>query len=248
MSGCFAGRAYLVTGGAGGIGGAIARGLAAEGAELTIVDIDSRGEELAAELGARFIAADLGEPSAAVSAIEAAVERLDGLVNAAGIAEASRFPALTAADWEQVMRVNAAAPLFLIQALCDRISDGGSIVSVTSLEEQLPIGVVGPMTPVYVASKAALASMARSLAPSLGERRIRINSVAPGIVDTPLAAAVKERGEAWTSTQTPLGRWARPEEIADVVLFLLGDETTYVTGTTVQVDGGIGLGPQRLNR
>lgn len=245
MSGAFEGRSVLVTGGAGGIGGSVVRGLAAEGAELTIVDRDERGAELAAQLGARFIAADLADPVAAVASVAAAVDRLDGLVNVAGIAEERRFPELGIEDWEGVMRVNAAAPLLLIQALAGRIADGGSVVNVTSLEEQVPVGMVGPMTPVYVASKAALASLARSLAPVLGARRIRINSVAPGIVDTPLAASVRELGEPWTAAQTPLGRWARPEEIADVVLFLLSDETPYVTGTSVMVDGGLGLGPQR---
>lgn len=246
MSGVFAGKTVLVTGGAGGIGGAIVRGLAAEGADVVIVDVDERGRELAEELGGRFLVADLGDPVAAAEMVAAEVESLDGLVNAAGIAEGSRFPELDFEDWERVTRVNSAAPLFLIQALAERISEGGSIVNITSLEARRPVGVVGPMTSIYAASKAALESLGRTLAPSLGERKIRINSVAPGIVHTPLSAPLRERAEEWTSRQTPLNRWADPREIADVVLFLLSDESPYVTGTSLTVDGGFALGPQRV--
>jgi NAD(P)-dependent dehydrogenase (short-subunit alcohol dehydrogenase family) len=245
MTGAFAGKEVLVTGGSGGIGSAVATGLAAEGATVTIADRDERGRELAAQLGGRFVAVDLTDPEAAVATVSAAVERLDGLVNVAGIAESKRFPEVGVGDWEVVMRVNAIAPYLLIQALADRISDGGAVVSITSLEERLPVGVVGPMTSIYAASKAALGSLARSLAPVLGERRIRINSVAPGFVDTPLADSVRELGEGWTSAQTPLGRWAQPSEVADAVLFLLSDESTYVTGTSLRVDGGVAMGPQR---
>lgn len=245
MSGAFAGKDVLVTGGAGGIGSAVVAALAAEGATVTIVDRDERGRELAAKIDGRFIAADLSDPEGAAATVADAVERLDGLVNVAGIAESQRFPEIGVADWELVMRINAVAPYLLIQTLADRIAEGGAVVSVTSLEERLPVGVVGPMTPVYCASKAALGSLARSLAPTLGERGIRINSIAPGFVDTPLADSVREAGEGWTSAQTPLGRWAQPSEIADAILFLLGGESGYVTGISLRVDGGVAMGPQR---
>jgi 2-deoxy-D-gluconate 3-dehydrogenase len=222
MSGTFAGKVVVVTGGAdGGIGGAISRGLAEEGAEVVIVDIDERGHGLAAELGGRFIPTDLSDPAAGAETVAAAVERLDGLVNAAGVLESKRFPELEQREWEWVVSINAAAPLFLIQALFDRFAKGGAVVNVTAIEEQLPVALFPPWTtPIYAASKAGLGLLTKSLAPVLGDRGIRVNSVGPG-------------------------SWAQPAEIADVALFLLSDDARYVTGTSTKVDGGIALGPQR---
>lgn len=248
MSGAFEGRRIVVTGGAGGgIGGAISRALAAEGAVLTIVDLDERGRELAPELGGTFIRADLSDPAAGVAAVAAGVERLDGLVNAAGVLEAGRFPELTIEEWDWAVHVNAAAPLLLIQALFEKFEPGGAVVNITSLEEKLPIALFQPRTtPIYAAGKAGLGLITKSLAPALGARGVRINSVAPGYTHTPLSAPLREKAEPWTAGQTPLLRWAVPEEIADMVLFLLSDDARFVTGTSTRVDGGIALGPQRV--
>ena len=247
MRRAFDAKTFVVTGGAGaGIGGAVVRGLAEEGADVVIVDIDPRGSEVARELGARFISADLSDPSKGCAAVASEVEHLHGLVNAAGIVERRRFPETEVNEWDRVLRVNAAAPLYLIQALLDHFVEGAAIVNITSLEEQLPISVFPPKTtPLYAASKAALGLITRSLAPALGSRSIRINSIQPGYTHTPLSAPLREVAEGWTSAQTPLRRWAEPAEIADVILFLLSDDARYVTGVTVKVDGGLALGPQR---
>lgn len=247
MSGAFAGKTLVVTGGAGaGIGGAICRRLAEEEAELVIVDVDERGEEVAAGLGGRFVKADLSDPQEGARIVVAAVDRLDGLVNGAGTLERTRFPQIDASEWAPVLSINAGAPLFLIQALFDRIADGGSVVNITSLEERLPIAMRRPLTtPIYAASKAGLGLITRSLAPALGQRGIRINSVAPGYVHTPLSAPLRADAEPWSAAQTPLRRWAQPEDLADAVLFLLGDDSTYITGISLRVDGGFALGPQR---
>jgi NAD(P)-dependent dehydrogenase (short-subunit alcohol dehydrogenase family) len=126
------------------------------------------------------------------------------------------------------------------------IRRGKPIVNVTSLEEQLPSSLFPPLTtPIYAASKGALGLLTRSLAPTLGARGIRINTVAPGYVHTPLSAPLRELAEPWTVAQTPLRLWAEPDEIADVVLSLLSDDPRYVTGTSLRVDGGFALGPQR---
>jgi 2-deoxy-D-gluconate 3-dehydrogenase len=248
MSGTFDGKTVVVTGGAGGgIGGAISRALAAEGAEVVIVDIDERGVELAREYGGRFIAADLSKPAEGAAAVAAEVERLDGLVNAAGVLEGKRFPELEQAELEWVVAINTAAPLLLIQALFERFDRGGAIVNITSLEEKLPIAMMQPRTtPIYAASKAGLGLLTKSLTPALGERGVRINSIAPGYTHTPLSAPLRAQAEPWTAAQTPLQRWAQPDDIADVVLFLLSDDARYVTGTSTKVDGGIALGPQRV--
>lgn len=247
MSGAFEEKTVVVTGGAGaGIGGSIARGLAEEGAEVVIVDVDDRGDEVAAELGGRFVKADLTDPAAGAATVAAAVERVDGLVNGAGILERTRFPEVDPAEWAPVQSVNAAAPLFLIQALFEQFVEGGAIVNITSLEERLPIAMRRPLTtPIYAASKAGLGLITRSLTPVLGERGIRINSIAPGYVHTPLSAPLREVAEPWSAAQTPLRRWGQPDDIADAVLFLLGDDSRYITGTSLRVDGGIALGPQR---
>jgi 3-oxoacyl-[acyl-carrier protein] reductase len=247
MSGAFDRKTIVVTGGAGGgIGGGVSRGLAEEGAEVVIVDIDESGRERASELGGRFVAADLTDPGAGAANVAVSVDQIHGLVNCAGTLEGSRFPELGVDDWERVLSVNAAAPLFLIQALFDRFVEGSAVVNVTSLEERLPMALRPPLTtPIYAASKAALGLLTRSLAPVLGTRGIRINSIAPGYVHTPLSAPLRETAEPWTAAQTPLRRWAQPDEIADAVLFLLSDDARFITGASLRVDGGFALGPQR---
>ena len=247
MSGAFEGKTMVVTGGAGaGIGGAISRRLAEEGADLIIVDIDDRGHEVAAELGGRFVKADLSDPVTGVASVTDAVERLDGLVNGAGTLERTRFPNIDPSEWAPILSINVAAPLFLIQGLFDRISEGGSVVNITSLEERLPIAMRRPLTtPIYAASKGGLGLVTRSLAPALGQRGIRINSVAPGYVHTPLSAPLRADAEPWSAAQTPARRWAQPEDLADPILFLLGEDSMYITGTSLRVDGGFALGPQR---
>lgn len=249
MSGAFEGKRMVVTGGAGlGIGGSIATRLAAEGAELVIVDIDERGHEVAAELGGSFVRADLSDPVGGVAAVTEAVDRLDGLVNAAGTLERSRFPEIDPSEWAPIQSINAGAPLFLIQGLFERFAAGGAIVNITSLEERLPIAMRRPLTtPIYAASKGGLGLITRSLAPALGQRGVRVNSLAPGYVHTPLSAPLRADAEPWSAAQTPLRRWAQPEDIADAVLFLLGDEASYITGASLRVDGGFALGPQRAH-
>jgi 3-oxoacyl-[acyl-carrier protein] reductase len=247
MSGLFERKTIVVTGGSGGgIGGGVVRGLAEEGAEVVIVDINERGRQVASEVGGRFVAADLSDPSVGAATVAASVDRIHGLVNCAGTLEASRFPELEFGEWNHVLSVNTAAPLFLIQGLFDRFVEGSTVVSITSLEERLPIALRRPLTtPIYAASKAALGLLTRSLAPVLGARGIRINAVAPGYVHTPLSAPLREVAEPWTAAQTPLRRWAEPDEIADAVLFLLSDDARYITGMSLRVDGGFALGPQR---
>jgi 3-oxoacyl-[acyl-carrier protein] reductase len=250
VTGAFKDKTIVVTGGAGaGIGGATVRALVEEEANVVIADIDEHGRQVARDLGARFVRIDLSDPVGASTVLANTVDVLNGLVNAAGLLEGRRFPEIDIVDWDRVLRVNAAAPLFLIRALFDRFAEGGAIVNVTSLEEQLPISLFRPKTtPIYAASKAALGLITKSLTPALGERGIRINSIQPGYTHTPISAPLREAAEQWSSAQTPLRRWAQPSEIADVILFLLSDDARYITGTSIKVDGGFALGPQRATQ
>ena len=120
------------------------------------------------------------------------------------------------------------------------------MVNVTSVEENLPNALFPPRTtPIFAASKAGLGLLTKALAPVLGSRGVRINSIAPGYTHTPLTAPLAELAEPWTAGQTPLRRWAKTDDVGDVTLFLLGDDARFVTGTSTKVDGGIALGPQR---
>jgi NAD(P)-dependent dehydrogenase (short-subunit alcohol dehydrogenase family) len=240
----FDGSTIVVTGGASGIGRAVATELSRLGARVLIVDRDrDGGERVASETGSVFVEADLIDPTAAIDSIRANADELHGLVNTAGINEPSRFPEITAVDWDRVVAVDARAPLFLIQGVLDLFPpSGGSIVNVTSIEAVVGVGAIGPTTPVYAAAKAGLNAIGVSLASQLGPRRIRINSIAPGFVHTPLSAPLREQAEPWTSARTPLRRWAQPEQIADAVIFFLSDDSEFITGTALAVDGGVALG------
>ncbi|MDQ3944372.1 MAG: SDR family oxidoreductase [Actinomycetota bacterium] len=239
------GRGAVVTGASRGIGAAIAAALDEAGARVVLVARDRRRlEEVAAGLhhDPVVIAADLADPAAPAAAAHTALDALghvDILVNNA--AAAARLPTteLDADIIDHLHAVNVRAPLLLIAALLPSMLDGGggSIVYLSSVS-----GVVGtPRRAAYAATKGAVDAFTRSLAMELGPQRIRVNSVAPGVVDTDLWAknkaipGVVEQIEA----QTPLRRWSTPEDIAGVVVFLASDAARFVTGETICADGGM---------
>jgi NAD(P)-dependent dehydrogenase (short-subunit alcohol dehydrogenase family) len=244
---CFSleGRTALVTGASRGIGAATARALDRAGAQVTLV---ARGRDgllaVARELDHDpvVVVADLGEGDAPAYVARQALDALgsvDVLVNNA--ASAARLPAVDtdAALIDELLAVNVRAPLLLIAALVPAMigHGGGSIVNVSSAS-----GLIGtPRRAAYAASKGALDAATRSLAIELGPSGIRVNSVAPGVVDTDLWAKNKEiPGVIETiESQTPLRRWATPEDIADVIVFLASDAARFVTGETVSADGGM---------
>jgi glucose 1-dehydrogenase len=229
----------VVTGAAGGIGGACARLFAAAGHRVVALDV--RDPE--APLPGALLRCDLADPGAAVAAVRAACERVDVLVNGAGIVERQRFGELGVAEWERVHAVNARAPLLLVQGLVDLMPAGSAIVNIASMESTTVVASSGRTTPVYASSKAALKSLTETLAAELAPRGIRVNAVAPGLIRTRLTTAL-EHGEAgdWCLRNIPLARFGEPDEIAEVVAFLASDAARYVTGTTIAVDGGMSLG------
>jgi NAD(P)-dependent dehydrogenase (short-subunit alcohol dehydrogenase family) len=238
----------VVTGGASGIGRAVA--LAAHGAGLDPIVVDrdvGRGAEVAASIGAPFVACDLNRLPDQLDElrdrVEAHTDQLGGIVNAAGISSGGHYPDVPLAEWETVLRVNLTAPFFVVQALDPLLRrPGAAIVNVTSAEADGVYSVGERSTPAYAAAKAGLRLATECLASDLAGDGIRVNAVAPGMIATPLSAGLRDRVDRHVSRLSPLGRWGEPEEIAEVVLFLLGDRSSFLTGASVAADGGLTLG------
>lgn len=245
--GAFRERVALVTGGTRGIGFAVAQALAREGAGLVVCGLDEeRLEAATAELESRGatvagFACDVADP-AQVAALAAEAERLFGHLDVcvadAGICPAAPLDETDAGLLDRVLAVNVRG-LFLTTQAAARLMPpaGGAVVHLGSVSGF----VTGPEggEAAYEASKAAVHALTRACAVELAPRGIRVNAVAPGWVATDMTAAIDETLRAAYLRGVPLGRFARPEEVAEAVLFLAGDDASAVTGTTLVVDGGL---------
>jgi glucose 1-dehydrogenase len=238
------GRVIVITGGSQGIGEACARLLVANGARVALLDVDdTRGRALATELGAHYAhcnVASKAEVDAALAATVAALGRIDGLVNNAGIFKAAPFLDISEADWDAVLDVNLKGSFLVGQAVARQMvaqGQGGAIVNMSSVNGRLTI----PSIASYNASKGGIDQLTRVMALSLAEHKIRVNGVAPGTIATELAAKAvltSEEAKARIMSRTPMKRLGEPGEIASVVAMLLSDAASYMTGETVLVDGG----------
>lgn len=238
-----AGRCIVVTGSTRGIGRAIAQRLIAEGAR---VGIHGRNAEAVAQtvraLGesqAIALPADFADPAAAKTLVDSFVSqagRIDGLVNNAGGGRAVAFRGLTLDSWRETFRINLESAMIAAQSayVVMRKQKGGAIVNVTSISAHGPGGWMGAD---YAASKAALVSMTKSLALEAARFGIRCNAISPGFVETDMTSAINE--ETRQGLRIPLGRLAQPGEVASVVSFLLSEESSYLTGQVLHVDGGL---------
>jgi 3-oxoacyl-[acyl-carrier protein] reductase len=236
------GRVVVVTGVSGGIGQGIARRVGEAGASLVLhVRRDrSAAEVLAGELGERamVVAGDLLEEGVATSLAAAAVDRfgrLDGWVNNAGVQPVALLTEMTSRDFEDVMAGNVATAFRGTQAAAQHMSEGGAIVNVASIEALQP--AVGHSH--YVASKAAVVAHTRAAAVELAASGVRVNAVAPGLIDRPGLDDAWPEGVARWLAACPLGRLGRAEDVGDACLFLLSEASRWVTGAVLVVDGGV---------
>ncbi|MDE2434675.1 MAG: SDR family oxidoreductase [Sphingomonadales bacterium] len=241
----FDGKVAVVTGGASGIGAATVRLFHREGASVVVGDLDAvAGKALVTELGdrARFQSCDVSrfsEVEALIGQATSAFGRLDILFNNAGIGSFSPIEALSVEDWRKVIAVDLDAVFFGMKAAIPimRAQGGGVIVSTASAS-----GIAADFGfAAYNAAKAGVINLTRTAAIDHARDGIRVNAVCPGPVDTPILAGIQAapglRSE-WEN-RVPMGRFARAEEIAEVVAFLASDAASYVTGISVPVDGGL---------
>ena len=239
-------RTALVTGASRGIGRATARALAAAGARVIVhygnarVEADALVSEIRAAGGkADAVGADLGAPDGAhklAAEVRKLVgERLDILVANAGIATAAAIEDQTVEEFDRMFAVNVRAPFFLVQQLLPLFGEGSSVVLLSSLAARASVGLL----PAYAATKGAVDTLVKHFAALLGPRGIRVNAVAPGVIDTDMSKfARSDEGRQFTLGMQALQRIGHPDDVADVVSFLASDSARWITGDTVQVGGG----------
>ncbi|MHB8507667.1 MAG: SDR family NAD(P)-dependent oxidoreductase [Candidatus Dormibacteria bacterium] len=243
------GKVALVTGAGSGIGYAIAQRFAAAGASVVV---DHRGHDddavkLAAELSARGAKAiEVGADVSVKSEVDAMIERivselggLDILVNNAGVEESTPFLEITEESWDRIVSIDLKGAFLCAQAAARAMKQrgGGAIVNISSVHEDFPF----PGFTSYCASKGGLRMMMRNAALELAQYGIRVNNIAPGAIATPInAATLKNPAKLQRIKEiVPLQRMGRPEEVAEVALFLASDSSSYVTGSTYYADGGL---------
>jgi glucose 1-dehydrogenase len=241
------GKAAIVTGAGSGIGRAIAQALADAGAAVCVNYFGAYEEEAKAHAHglprAIAVSADVSDPDQATSLVATTVEQfgsIDVLVNNAAIEHAAPLLDIELADWDRVVGVDLRGAFCCLQAAARAMRDlgrGGSIVNISSIHED----VAFPGFTSYCVSKGGLRMLMRNAAVELAEYGIRVNNVAPGAIATPINAATLRDPEKVATLQRliPLARMGEPEEVARVALFLASDDSSYVTGSTYYVDGGM---------
>ena len=230
-------KTTLVTGGTRGIGRAITEKLLSEGHKVFVVYKENakQANELTEKYGDQVVIlkANLADKEQVSQLIENLKDiQFDGIVNNAGIVYLTKWEDFNFDEWEETLAVNLTAPIKLVHGLRNNLKDGGAVVNIASVD-----GFCAAFdTVAYAASKAALISVTKSLAAILGSRGIRVNAIAPGWVETEMTADTMPDE---SKELTPLKRNAKPEEVANVASFLLSEQSSFVSGTTVTVDGGL---------
>lgn len=243
------GKTAIITGAARGIGKALALKFAEAGANIAFTDlvIDENGEQTKKEIEAFGVkcgayasnAADFQQTEDVVGRIKDDFGRIDILVNNAGITKDGLMMRMSESQWDAVIAVNLKSAFNFIHAVLPIMmrQRNGSIINMASV-----VGVHGNAGQAnYAASKAGLIALAKSIAQEVGSRGIRANAIAPGFIETAMTAALPEEVRKEWTQKIPLRRGGKPEDIADVALFLASDLSSYVTGQVIQVDGGMNM-------
>ena len=234
-------KVVFITGGGSGIGKAICEKFSKEGSEVVIADIDKdKGEKVAEDIGGHFMHLDVADKENFEHCINETIEhygKLDVLVNNAGIGSTNTIEELDEEEWRQIMSVDLDGVMYGTKAAVPHLKESeGNIVNIASI-----YGLVGDMgATAYNAAKGGVVNFTRSVADDLAPYNVRVNSICPGFVDTPMIEEAMEDEEFkdHIMSETPLGRVADPEEIANAVYFIASDEASYITGANIPVDGG----------
>ncbi len=248
MNNLLKGKTALVTGGTAGIGMAIAKEFASQGAYVAIFGTNAlRGDNVVSEMkalpgcdGASFYKVDVSSFSQVEEAIKQILserEKVDILVNNAGITRDQLLMKMTEEDWDQVMAVNVKSCYNTCRVLTRQFlrAKKGKIINIGSV-----VGIKGNAGQVnYAASKAAMNGLTKALARELASRNIQVNCIAPGFISTPMTDGMTEEQRIATLAEIPLGRMGSPEEIAKTALFLASEMSDYITGQVIAVDGGM---------
>ncbi len=228
------GKVVVITGAAGGQGAAEANALTAEGARVVATDVQDPIAQLAE--GVDFRRLDVGSQESWAQLAADVRERygvVHGLINNAGVTWRERLMDVTIEDWDRVFRINVTGCLMGIQALVPLMTEGGSIVNVSSRA-----GVSGYHAVAYGTSKWAVRGLSRTASLELGGQGIRVNTLLPGYIDTPMSSSAPDWFREASLEEIPLGRLGTVDDITPLMVFLMSDESSYISGTEFHVDGG----------
>ncbi len=248
----FENTGVLITGAGSGIGRAASLAFATEGAAIAAADLRLESAQATAnaveELGRKAVAlqVDVTQPDSVQAVVEQAVAglgSLDVLINSAGVREIVPFLELPAEEWTKVIGTNLTGTFLCSQAVARHLiaqSRGGKIINLSSVA-----GLVGvPNRAAYVASKHGVVGLTKEMSMELADKHIQVNAIAPGVVETAMTAGYFDKPDIVASLKKahPAGRWAQPEEIARLMLFLASEDADFMTGATIPIDGGFAAG------
>ena len=242
----FNGKVAFITGGARGIGRATAEAFAAEGARVIVADVDAGSAEATARalgggaIGLQLDVSDAASVKAAVAAALARAERIDVLINNAGITRDATLLKTSDEAWDQVIAVNLTGTFLMTREVAPHMvaRGAGAIVNASSI-----VGIYGNFGQTnYVATKSGVIGMTRVWAREIGRKGVRVNCIAPGFIATDMTAKMPEEVLEGMKKRTPLGRLGAPEDVARAYLFLASDDASFVNGQVLGVDGGLVAG------